>query len=458
MLISSSIAKLGSRAPRLRHKVCWLSLAIAAGSLVLLLFVPGRALGQAKIPDTPAGKTLQALLDALNSGDRAKMEDYVHRFDPSLPVEQMRTVYDDTGGFDLIAIDASDPLLLVFRVKEKKSDSAWIGTLQLKDAQTGTVESVGLHPAPAEAVIESIQLDAAYRQRIIEGISKSLKELYVYPEIGQKMVDALSDHLKRGDYDAITNGDVLAFHLTQDLLDVSHDKHLHVHFSATKLGPMNRTPTQEDKARIRKHLESENCGFQKLEILPHNIGYLKLSMFAYVDLCGPTAAAAMNFLAHVNAIIFDVRENSGGDPKMVQFIDSYLFDTLTHLDDLYDRNEDATTQYWTLPYLPGDRMPDTPVFVLTSSEDVSAPEAFAYELKNLKRATIVGETTGGGAHTADPVRLDDHFSMGVPEGRMINPVTKTDWEGVGVEPDVKVKAADALEEAERLAISKLPAD
>jgi hypothetical protein len=428
---------------------------ILAGLLAWALLVPGRALGQVKIPDTPAGKTLQALLDALNSGDRARMEDYVHRFDPDLAVEAMRTVYDETGGFDLIAIDDSEPLQITFRVKENLSASVRIGTLQVKDARTGAVQSMSMQPLPTGADVDYLQLDAAYRQRIIDGVSKSLKERYVYPELGQKMADALSGHQKHGDYDAVTNPEHFASQLTKDLLDVSHDKHLHVSFSPTKLGAMNETPTQDDKARIRKRLQGENCGFQKLEVLPHNIGYLKLSMFAYVDLCGSTAAAAMDFLAHVDAIIFDLRENSGGDPRMVQMISSYLFDKPTHLVDLYNRKEDATTQYWTLPYVPGDLMPDIPVFVLTSSTNVSGPEAFAYELKNLKRATIVGETTGGGAHPTVPVRLDDHFYMGVPNERAINPVTKTDWEGVGVEPDVKVKAADALDEAVRLAISKL---
>jgi hypothetical protein len=458
MLVSNSIAKFDSRAPRIQRKALPLPMVILAGFLALLFLVPGRASGQAKIPDTPAGKTLQVWLEALNSGDRAKMEDYIHRFDPHKKVEEMMRFHDQTGGFDLIAIDSSEPLLIVFRVKEKQSSTVGIGTLELKDARTGAVGSFSVLAVPPGSTIDNVQLDAAYRQRIIDSTSKNLKELYVYPDLAQKMADALSEHQRHGDYEAMTNPAIFAFHLTKDLQDVSHDKHLHVSFSPTKLPEMTGSPTPDDMNQMRKMLQHENCGFEKVEILPHNIGYLKFAMFADPGICGPTAAAAMKFLAHVDAVIFDLRENGGGDPKMVQMICSYFFDKPAHLNDLYDRKEDLTTQYWTLPYLPGDRMPEIPVFVLTSSFTFSGAEEFSYNLKNLKRATIVGETTGGGAHPTSGLRLDDHFLIAVPGSRAINPVTKTDWEGVGVEPDVKVKAADALDEAEKLAISKLPAD
>src|SRR5438045_8293655 len=163
----------------------------------------------------------------------------------------------------------------------------------------------------------------------------------------------------------------------------------------------------------------------------------------------------MNYLAHVDAIIFDLRENSGGDPRMVEMVSSYLFDKPTHLNDLYNRKEDFTTQYWTLPYVPGATLADKPVFVLTSKSTFSGAEEFAYNLKNLKRATIVGETTGGGAHPVEGHRIDDHFMIGVPFARAVNPISKTNWEGTGVEPDVQVKAAEALDKAEDLAASKL---
>jgi len=154
-------------------------------------------------------------------------------------------------------------------------------------------------------------------------------------------------------------------------------------------------------------------------------------------------------------VIVDLRQNGGGDPAMVQLIASYFFGTEpVHLNDLYFRPSDSTTQWWTLAYVPGRRMPTTDVYVLTSHRTFSAAEEFTYDLQNLKRATIVGEVTGGGAHPGDPERLSEHFMMFVPSGRAVNPVTKTDWEGTGVKPDVEVPAEKALKMANLMALKR----
>ncbi len=163
----------------------------------------------------------------------------------------------------------------------------------------------------------------------------------------------------------------------------------------------------------------------------------------------------MALLAHTRALIIDLRENGGGDPAMVQFIVSYLFDTHQHINDLYYRSKDDTTQYWTLPWVPGERLATQPVYVLTSHRTFSGAEEFTYDLKNLKRATIVGETTGGGAHPVSGTQIDGHFDIAVPVARPINPVTKTDWEGTGVTPDYKTSRDEALTTAIKLAEKKL---
>jgi hypothetical protein len=425
-------------------------------SLLLLLLGIGRGFGQTTIPDTPAGRTLQAWLDAFNSGDRAKIESYVQTYDPKDSVERMIVFRSQTGGFDLIAIESSEPLLIKFRVKEKNSPRVGIGGMQVTNAEPHTVESFGVRANPLKGVIEHIKLDAAARQRVIDGVASNLKEFYVYPEAAQKIEDDIRARQKRGDYDAITDPEAFASKLADNLEQVSHDKHLYVSYSPIKLSAERHGPSPDEKAEFRKELERMNCGFDKIEILSGNVGYLEFGMFADPEICGPTAVAAMNFLAHVDSIIFDLRENVGGDPKMVAFISSYLFDKPTHLNDLYNRKEDSSTQYWTLPYVPGSRMPDTRVFVLTSYRTFSGAEEFTYNLKNLKRATIVGGTTGGGAHPVDGHPIEDHFIIGVPFDRAINPISKTDWEGTGVEPDVPVKESEALETAEKLA-AKPPA-
>jgi C-terminal processing protease CtpA/Prc len=196
----------------------------------------------------------------------------------------------------------------------------------------------------------------------------------------------------------------------------------------------------------------ENCMFKKVEILPHNIGYMQLNFFADTSVCQSTATAAMASLNHADAIIFDLRDNPGGLENMVVLIASYLFD---HPQYVYSPRESPTERSWTRSPVKGNRLADKPVYVLTSGSTWSGAEQFSYDLKMLKRATIVGETTRGGTHAGVFHRIDDHFGMGIPEVKPINPFGKADWEGTGVEPDVKVKAANALKVAQKLAESEL---
>ena len=426
-------------------------------ALLLLCAIP--AFAQPQVPDTPAGHTLSAWLDAFNSGDQAKIDAYIKTHDPKSTPDFFHNFRAQTGGFDLLAIESSEPLQIKFRVKEKASTTVAIGSILLNTAEPHTVDNFGLRAIPPGAVVENIKIDAAERQLVIDGIASNLTESYVYPEVAQKMIDAVRAHQKSGDYDRIVDGDAFSFKLTADLREVSHDRHLHVNFSSVK-NPMDNDdePTREEKAEYRKETEHDNCGFRKVEILPGNIGYLKFDMFGDAEVCGPSLVAAMGFLAHVDAIIYDMRDNGGGDPAMVAMACTYLFDKPTHLNDLYDRKEDKTTQYWTLPYVPGTSLAGKPVYVLTAHRTFSGAEEFTNDLKTQKRATIVGEVTGGGAHPVADHRIDEHFTIGVPYARAVNPITHTDWEGSGITPDVPVKAADALETAEKLATDKIQAE
>jgi retinol-binding protein 3 len=430
--------------------------------LVLLLCLSPAWPQIATIPGTPAGQTLKAWFEAFNSGDRAKMDAYCHKYDPENNADGMMSFHDMTGGFELLQIIKSDRLHIEFLVKERNSDTKALGSLDVKDADPAAVDHFGLNAVPPGTSVSEMTftIDAATRARVIDGAIKQLNEYYVFPETAKKMEDDILAREKRGEFDSISEGGAFADKLTEDFQSASHDKHLHVSYNPAKIPdrPEGAAPPPEAVARYHKDMERMNCGFEKVEHLPDNIGYIKFNMFADPDICGPTAVAAMNFLANVDAIIFDLRENGGGDPKMIALISTYLFDKPTHLNDLWERKGDETHQYWTLPYVPGKRLNDTPVFVLTSNRTFSGAEEFSYNLKNLKRATIVGETTGGGAHPVAGHRIDDHFVIGVPFARAINPISKTNWEGTGVEPDVKVPAADALTTAEKLAQEKLTHD
>jgi len=306
-------------------------------------------------------------------------------------------------------------------------------------------------PRLPEALSPQLQ-DAAERKRLMNAVIDNLDKHYVDPEVARKTADTLLAHEKNGDDDKVTDRGAFADLLTKQLREGSHDMHLEVVYSREPLPDLRPEPTAEDLARYRRVLEQDNCTFKKVEILPHNIGYLKLNAFPDPSVCRATATAAMASLNHADAIIFDLRDNRGGYSSMVSLISAYLFD---HPEYMYDPRESPTQQSWTLSPIAGNRLADKPVYVLTSGSTISAAEQFCYDLKMLRRVTLVGETTRGSAHAGVFHRIDDHFGMGIPEARAINPFSKTDWEGTGVEPDVKVKAAEALETAEKLAESRL---
>jgi Peptidase family S41/N-terminal domain of Peptidase_S41 in eukaryotic IRBP len=306
--------------------------------------------------------------------------------------------------------------------------------------------------APFLAMAEELKLDAAERKHVIDAARATIEQNYVDPDVARKMSEALLAHEKNGDYNAITDGAAFADLLSRQLRDVGHDQRIDVLYSPAPLPDRPPGPTPESLARYRKAMQQQNCTFEKVEILPHNIGYLKLNSFPEPSICGATAASAMASLNHAEAIIFDLRDNGGGYPSMVMLMAAYLFD---HPEYMYNPRENTTEQLWTQSPVPGNRLADKPVYILTSASTISGAEHFSYDLKMLKRATIVGETTGGAAHAGVFHRMDAHFGIGIPETKAINPFSKTDWAVTGVEPDVKVEAADALERAEKLAQSKL---
>ena len=195
-------------------------------------------------------------------------------------------------------------------------------------------------------------------------------------------------------------------------------------------------------------MDARRCGFEKVDVLDGGIGYLKLNGFADVASCETYATAAMDSLATARSLIIDLRDNTGGSPQMISYIASYLFDERTHLNDLWERPSGRTVEFWTRDSVPGRRFGGKkPIYVLTSARTFSGGEEFAYDLQALKRAVVVGERTGGGAHLTAPRRIDDHFTLSVPFARAVNPVTHANWEGVGVAPTVEVTAADALQVA-----------
>jgi len=301
------------------------------------------------------------------------------------------------------------------------------------------------------------QLDPSTNKDTILSLSAKISENYIFPEIAEAICNRLSEWMETGKHASITCGETLARSITQQIQDVSHDEHLWVRFHAEPLPEHEGSLLQNEEkiAELKLNAKIKNYGIEKLERLSGNVGYIGVRYFFRPSWgSGDTAVAAMMFLANTDALIIDLRKCGGGNPGMVALISTYFFEgDPLHLNDIYWRDDDFTQQYWTLPYVPGPRYVDKPVYILTSSFTFSAGEEFAYNLKNLGRATIIGERTGGGAHPGSPFRLNDHFEVFIPLGRAINPITKDDWEGKGVEPDLSTDSEQALEAAHKEALA-----
>lgn len=300
--------------------------------------------------------------------------------------------------------------------------------------------------------------DPAAPRVIVQSLMEKLKAHYVFPDVAEQVCIGLQKHLEDGEYADITDGEFLAFALTTHLQEVNHDEHLWVRWHPEPLpddpGPL-RHNRQWQEARLAE-ARLDNFGFHKLERLPGNVGYLEIRYFHRPEWGGDTATAAMNFLANTNALIVDLRKCTGGYPGMIAVILSYLFgEGPIHLSSIYWRDEDITQQYWTLPYVPGQLFGDKPVYVLTSKATFSAGEEFASILQTRQRATILGEKTDGGAHPGTSFRLSPHFEVFIPIGRTIDPLTGTDYEGVGVTPDVLVPHEQAFTAAYQMALREV---
>jgi hypothetical protein len=332
---------------------------------------------------------------------------------------------------------------MIFRHREWTSTlhrTTWLATLTL------FVAVGGAQTTPDGPV------DADERAAVVERIADLLAERYVFPDVAAECGAALRAQLAAGELDDLSDPEAFADRLTRSLQAVSHDKHMRVRVRPPERAQLEREHPARAQARQLDRMRQQNFGFERVERLEGNVGYLDMRYFAGTPRARDTAVAAMNFLANSDALIFDMRFNGGGNPDMIRFICSYLFDEPTHLNSLYWRQGDRTQEFWTLQDVPGPRMADVPVFVLTSERTFSGAEEFSYNLQTRQRATLIGETTGGGANPGGGFDLNERFGMFIPTGRAINPVTGTNWEGVGVKPDIPVSADEAYDHALTLAV------
>jgi hypothetical protein len=300
--------------------------------------------------------------------------------------------------------------------------------------------------------MESIPLDprAVVRQAI-----ELVVEHYVFADIAKDLGDVLAEGLDSGRYD---NADVesLARMVTDDLQSINGDRHLRLVHQIDEIGDM----ADEDEWLARQAAEAAETmsGIKRVERLAGNIGLIQFSPTLYsTAIIGESIVAAMRLVSDTGALILDLRDLRGGNPNAVVLVCTYLLeDESVHLNTLFMRNAERTSQVWTSPWVPGQRYAkDKPIWVLVGPDTFSGGEAIAYNLQKLGRATVVGEPSGGGAHVREGFTLHPHHELTVPVMRPISPVTDGNWEGTGVQPDIAVTTADALDHAHQLAVDHL---
>ena len=288
---------------------------------------------------------------------------------------------------------------------------------------------------------------------IVTEIRALLVEHYVFPDVATELDALLNKRNAEGAYAAADTPEELGGLVTADLQAVNGDRHLRLKHHEDEI------PDGDDAAMIqvvRKEAALSLNGVPRLRALDGGVAHLELAPLLFpVELSGDALAAALTLVAEAKALVLDLRENRGGDPGTVALICGYLLDEPTHLNTMYFRDGETYSQSWSPAYVPGKRFGGTkPIYVLTSPRTFSGAEELAYDLQQLGRATIIGERTGGGAHPRRGFTVHPHLEATIPTGRAINPVSGTNWELVGVTPDIEVPAEDALDRALQEALAR----
>jgi len=280
----------------------------------------------------------------------------------------------------------------------------------------------------------------------VDKVCQLLNRFYVLPEVATRMERHMRAKLEVGTFDRMTDSDEFMKAVTRELRFVCNDKHLAMFRGAN---PDEQPREDRDLKRIMRRLDSQknHFGLDKVEILEENIGYMSVRSVMYSLEAVEAVTAALKFLEHADALIIDLRENRGGDPAYMAYVLSYFFEKPTHINSIYWRDRDRTDEFWTKESVPGKKLVDLPLYVLVSGRTFSGAEEFAYDLQALKRAVVIGEKSAGGANPASSWVVYKDLRISIPYGRAINPTTGTNWEGVGVKPDIETEADKALEAA-----------
>jgi hypothetical protein len=328
----------------------------------------------------------------------------------------------------------------------------------------------GLFPAAFRTWHESHTMNTlvvtpAMRAEVVAVLADKVERHYLFAAKGKAVADFLRTSERSGRYRFLTTPQQLVPVLTGDIRDMGGDLHMQVEFSAVPVEDVGDrdigvVPNDNVSGPMwlidRLGRTMADFGVKEASVSDDGIGYVRITRFYRPFLADEKYAAAMNKVSDSQALIVDMRDNGGGYASSVALLASYFFDRPTHLTDIEAPRRQEREQMWTRAQVEGRRYGATrPVIVLTSYRTFSAGEDFTYAMQTTRRATIIGEPTRGGAHPVERYRLAAHFIGHIPVKRSISPITHTNWEGNGVQPDRVVPADFALRVAQQMLRTKL---
>ena len=428
-------------------------------ALIALGGACGEAHGPPTIPDTFAGRAFAAWLDAYNAADSARLDAYARRYEPMMSVHTQMVFRQQTGRYDIASVERSGPQHLEIMLRTRPDSTAArtpltvYVTLDMADSATGgaTTTLALLDKGSPTSVFAALakgqgtsltRIGGAPRGVAVESLAAKVARNYVRMDVGLRVADSLRARRSRGAYDDYDTEVGLAQRLNADLLELAHDEQLGVEYARRVPAP---PPTPTPPATM-------HCGLEPAKWLDPGVAYVNFYGFGDPDpTCGHEVSDVMNAVAGARALVVDVRENRDESRADMAYLASYLVAGCTHLDDSWNRRTGRTEALWTHDGLPGPAFAGTkPLVILTSARTFAAAEELAYDLQKLGRATVVGERTGGGAYTAAFGQIGEHLLVRVPVARVVNPITRTSWQGAGVTPDILAPASDALATARRM--------
>ena len=421
--------------------------------IAILNFLDGYSYSQSISSDSSNTLAYQCVMDYIESFNKMNNEQlgiYFNSYyeDPKLErrLEIESSLKKSWGSLkpERIVYDSENEIILLVQAKKMK-ESYLLFDLKLWENTTGKIESftkTGLSKPEGQIALtteamhyadRAVRINDSIIQQTVHEIAKAYDTHYFMPEAGRNISAMLIDNLKNGKYSQISKAGKLADSLKTDILELHFDLHSWVE-ADRRLLPYDSI--------LRS---SQNYGFEKVEIIEDDVGYIKLNEFSPLEEARVFANHALDSLSNCKILIIDLRQNHGGYPQMMQFLSSYFFPVPTKINTLYDRNGDIVDEIWTFDSIPGTRFHDSvPVYILTSKQTASAAEGFVSFFKRTNRAIIIGDTTRGARHPAKEIVINSLFVVSIPylRGEEIGVI-----EGEGVNPDIQISASMALEKA-----------